>query len=103
MKIPKRKIKKIKEVLKRLPKNLCQRAFLTFFGFFLIILILGSFIFYKYSILEEQREPQILKRPAEFDEKKYQRVLDFWEEREEKFKQIEFKEYPNPFKGLTEE
>lgn len=101
MKIPKIKTKKIKDFFKKLPKKLCQKAFLTFFLLFLIFLIFGFFIFYQYSILE--REPQILERPVEFKEKKYKEVLDFWEEKEKKLKLIETKQYPDPFKGLIEE
>jgi uncharacterized protein YneF (UPF0154 family) len=100
MKIPKIKTKKIKDFLRELPKKLSQRAFLTFFLFFLIFLILGYFIFYQYSILE--KEPKILEKPIEFKEKNYQRVLEFWKEREERLKFIETKEYLDPFKGLTE-
>ena len=101
MKIPKLKIKKIKEFLKRLPRILGERAFLTFLGLLLVALIFGGIIFYQYNILVKKAEVQITEEPLQFQEKIYQDVLKIWQERKEKFQETEFKEYPDPFRGRT--
>jgi len=98
MKIPKLKLKKIKDFLTKLPRTLGERAFLTFLGLLLIALIFGGLIFYKYSILVEKAEPEISEIPLKFKEKTYQDVLKIWQEKEKRFEEADLKEYPNPFR-----
>jgi len=98
MKIPKLKLKKIKDFLKKLPRTLGERAFLTFLGLLLIALIFGGLVFYKYSILVEKAEPEISEIPLKFKEKTYQDVLKIWQEKEKRFEEADLKEYPNPFR-----
>jgi len=98
MKIPKIKAKKIKEFFKKLLRVLGERAFLTFLGLLIITLIFGGFIFYKYSILAAKMEPQVTEKPLQFKEKTYQAVLKFWQEKEKRFKEVDLKEYSNPFR-----
>jgi len=98
MKIPKIKTKKTKEFFQKLPRILGENAFLIFLGLLIIALILGGFIFYKYSILVAKMEPQVIEKPLQFKEKTYQAVLKFWQEKEKRFKEVDFKEYPNPFR-----
>lgn len=97
IKLKKIQIKKIGGFLKKLPKILAERAFLTFLGLMILSLILGAFLFYKYSFLTKKIEPQITERPFKFKEKTYEDVLKIWQEREERFKKADLKECPNPF------
>lgn len=99
MKLPKVKIKKIKEFLKRLPRTLGDKAFLTFLVFLLMALIFGGIIFYKYNILVKKVQPEIVEKPIQFKEKAYQDVLKTWQEKEERFKETDLKQYPDPFKA----
>jgi len=92
------KFKKIKDSLKRLPRTLAENAFLTFLGLLVIALILGGLVFYKYSILTKKVEPQVIKEPLQFKEKTYEEILKVWQEKEKRFQETDFKEYPNPFK-----
>jgi len=96
---PKVKIKKIKEFLKRLPRTLGDKAFLTFLVFLLMALIFGGIIFYKYNILVKKVQPEIVEKPIQFKEKTYQDVLKIWQDKEERFKETDLKQYPDPFKG----
>ena len=98
MKIPKIKTKKIKGFFKKLPQVLAERAFLTFLFLFLIVLIIGGIVFYKYDVLAKKAEPQILEKPLQFQEKTYQSVLRVWQEKEKRFNEADFQEYPNPFR-----
>lgn len=89
--------KKIKGFIKRLPKRLAENSFLTFLALFLISLIFGCLVFYKYGILIQKAKPETIEKPLKFDEKTYQNILKIWQEKEKKFKEVDFKEYPNPF------
>jgi len=100
MKIPKFKIKEIKQFLKKLPRTLGKRSFLTFLGLLLIALIFSGFIFYKYSFLSEKEKLEVLEKPLKFNEKVYQDVLKIWQEKEKKFEEANFKEYPDSFRGI---
>lgn len=91
------KIKKIKEFLKRLVWIIGRNAFVVFVILFFLALILGGFIFYKYSFLAEKSEPQITERPLRLEETIYQKILKEWQIRQQKFKEAEEKEYPDLF------
>ena len=101
MKIPKLKIKKIKEFFKRLPRTLGERAFLTFLGLLSIALIFGGIIFYQYNIFVKKTNVEIREQPLQFQTNTYQELLKIWQEREKKFQETDFKEYQDPFRGLT--
>jgi len=98
MKIPKLKFKKITDPLEKLSRIFGEHAFLTFLGLLLFSLVLGSFIFYEYSILAEKAEPKIIEKPLEFKEKIYQEVLAEWQKRKERFEKTDLREYSNPFR-----
>jgi len=94
------KIKKIK----KLPRALAEKAFLTFLGLLLISLVLGTAIFYQYYI-SIQGDPEIIDGEyiLKFDDGIYQNILNEWKEGNEKISQLNQKEYLNPFKGLMGE
>jgi hypothetical protein len=98
LKLKKVQLKKIKSFLKKLPRILGEEVFLTFLGLLIFSLVLGALTFYKYNLLAKKIEPQITERPLKFKEKTYEDVLKIWQEREERFKEADLKEYPNPFR-----
>ena len=101
IKISRIELKKIQNFFKKLPKVLVKNMFLGYLGFLLISFIIGFATFYYYSLSAEQSfevsEEELLK----FDRDTYQKVLEEWQKKNERFLQIETREYPNPFKGLT--
>lgn len=97
-KAEKKQLKKIKYRLRLLPLILGERAFLTSLVLFFIAVILGGAIFYKYSILAEQREAEFSEKLLYFDEKNLQEVLVFWQARQTKFQEADSKQYVNSFK-----
>jgi len=101
IKISRIELKKIQSFFKELPKVLVKNMFLSYLGFLLISFLIGFAIFYYYSLSAEQSfeisEEELLK----FDRDTYQKVLFEWQKRNERFLQIEIKDYPNPFLGLT--
>lgn len=103
MKIPKVKTKKIKDFLKKLLETLGVFAFFTFLVLLAFSLVLGAFIFYKYSFLVEKARIEDLEKPLQFKEKTYQKLLEVWQEREERFEEADFKQYSNPFQFTLKE
>ncbi len=89
--------------IKKLPWILAEHTFLTFLFFFFLILVLSGFIFYKYSILVEKKEPEVLEKAFQFEEKVYQEILREWQKREKRFEETPKKEYPDPFRKIKEE
>jgi len=98
MKIVKLKTKKIREFLLRLPRMVAKNQFLISLILIFLALILSSFIFYKYGILAERKEIEVLEKPLHFNEKTLQEILKVWAEREKRFNEAGLKEYPDPFK-----
>jgi len=101
MKFKKIKFKKKGINLEKLSRRLAENSFLTFFGFLIIILVLGGLVYYQYVILIQSSLISTKVKPLETQEKTYQKVLDEWERRDEKFSQANFKEYPDLFQSAT--
>lgn len=99
MKIP--KIKNLIKKAKVFPKILAQKAFLTFFVLLLFSLISSFLIYYKYLVLEAEKEPELSQKILEFNQKNYQRVLEILDEKEKKFNTIELENFRDPFGVLS--
>lgn len=96
-KIKKIRLKEIKGFLKRLPIILGKNAFFTFLGLFVLSLILAFFVFQKYYLSITKVEPETTEEQFKFHSETYQEVIDVWQEKEERLKKTEVKQYPNPF------
>jgi len=92
------KFDKLKRFFKKLPRALAEHSLLTILALFFLSLIVAGLIFYKYVILVEKAEPQIIKKPLHFEEKIYQKISDEWAEREKRFNETNLKEYQDPFR-----
>lgn len=92
------KINKIKEFLKRSLWVIGENFTSTFFILFFLALIIGGFIFYKYSFLAEKLEPEIIKEPLRFKEALYQEISEEWQIRQKRFEGAELKEYQDLFR-----
>jgi len=91
------KLKQIKIFIKKLPKKLAEKAFLTFLGLFVLSLIFGGFIFYKYSINPQSESVEGRKIGLKFKSEIYQKILQVWQNNEEQFEKTDAKQYPNLF------
>lgn len=98
--LKKTEFKKIGRFFRKLPKYLGENAFLTSLEFIFISLILGTLLFYKYSILPERKEPRVLEKSLLFDEKNFQEFLKTWQERQKKLEEVESKTYFHPFRKI---
>lgn len=104
--MPKIKLKRIKKSLKALPRALAEKSFLTFFGLFLVVLLLGLVVFYYFYIFSTEIPDEVVKEEKllELDTENQQKVLQEWRERNENFYAADSKEYLDPFRreeGLT--
>lgn len=90
-------IKKVKTFLTKLPWIIAEHAFLACLILFILALALGGFLFYKYNLLAQKVELEILDQTLQLREETYQEVLKAWQEQEQKFQAADTKQYPNPF------
>jgi len=95
--IIKERINKVKKPLSQLPLIITTHAFWACLILFILSLAIGANLFYKYNILAQRAEPEGLEQAVLFKEKTYQQVLKIWQEREKRFQEADFKEYPDPF------
>ena len=94
-------IKKIKAGVIKILKKLWQN--LVFLMIFLLILdlIFGGIFFFKYYLLAEEEEPQVI-LPLKINQGLMEKVSSGWQEREIIFKAAAEKEYSDPFRGTIE-
>ena len=97
MKITRLKLKKIANFFEKLPKILAKSAFLCFLALLLFSLILGGFLFYKYSILIDREKPDVVIGVIKFNKELYQKVLEIQQTKERQFEETGLKEYPSLF------
>ncbi len=86
--------------LKKTPWTLGKNAFLSILIFILIDMLIGGFLFYKYVLLIDVKEPDTTSASDKFDEKTYQSVLKEWEKRKNILIDLSAldKNYTDPFK-----
>ena len=101
MKFKKIKFKKRAINLEKLSRRLAENSFLTFFGFLLIVMVLGGLLYYQYVILIQGSPTSIQEKPLGAQEKIYQKILDEWTKRDEKFFQADSKIYSDLFQSPT--
>jgi len=92
------KLNKIKGFFKKWLRVLGENLFLTSLSLILISLIIGSFVFYRYSVLVEEREPETAFKSSSLEEEKIREILKIWETRQENLEEADLKVYPNPFR-----
>jgi len=91
------KLKQLKAFIKKLPKKLAEKAFLTFLGLFVLSLIFSGYIFYKYSINPQSELVENGKIGLKFKSETYQKILQVWQNNEEQFEKTDTKQYFNLF------
>ncbi len=74
-----------------------EHTFLTILLSILLGLFLAGIVFYKHSFLAQKEQPQVSKTTIRFKERTYQEVLNYWQQKKERFKEIKEREYQNPF------
>jgi len=98
LKLDLRKLNKIIEFSKKLPRFLALHAFLVSLTLMAIAVTLGAATFYKYNFLAQRQKPEIFEQPLLLEEKAIQEILQVRQERQSRLDQAESKEYPNLFR-----
>ena len=100
--------KRIKRKIKKLPGVLSEKAFAVFLALFFFELILGIFVFYRYTFSFQENNIDSLPEtigaepPAgsiRLNEKALESVLKKIEENQKKFEETEHKTYPDFFRS----
>lgn len=97
MKLSKIKFKKAYYALGGAIKTLAKNAFLTFMVIFLLVLLSGGIIFYKYSFLAERGKIEPREKPLVLKKDIYNHIIQIWQEREKRFQDAGLKSRVNPF------
>jgi hypothetical protein len=98
IKLSLRQINKIVKKIKVFLEFSAENSFLFFLIMFLIVLLIGLFVFYHYVFLIETQETVIQEEKLlKLDTEKQARVLEEWQKRNETFYRADFKEHPDPF------
>mgnify|MGYP001772965515 CR=1 FL=1 len=88
------KKEKVKTIFKKFLVLTIEKGLFTLFFLFFLSLLFGTLIFWKY---EKEIGIQVQTKITKFDLKKYQKILEEKEKIKEKWKEIEEKQYLNPF------
>jgi len=91
------KLKNIPVFFKKLPFYLASHKGILFLVFLFISLILVSFIFYKFYYVPINGNLKVSENLLPFNESSYNRLLQEWRERDERFNGVGVKDFDNPF------
>lgn len=91
------KLKRINKTILKIPRFLAERAFLVFWILLLLSLSLSAFVFYQYSYLIKKTEIKAPQNSILFKEDSYNTVLKAWQDQEQRFSEVDLKQYLNPF------
>ena len=83
-------------------ENIAQHILPTSLILFLISLILGGILFYKYIIFVQKKQFEVPQKESIIKEDIYKEILKNWQEQEKRFNEDGFKEYSDPFKKQTQ-
>lgn len=99
MKIKKIRIDKNKllDFFKKLPLLMASHSFSASLILFLLALLIGSVLFYKYFILARKIDFSDLNGDYLLNEEGYEELKKNWQRQETIFEESNYKEYPNPF------
>lgn len=93
--------KEIKKVLFKTSLFIARRAFLICLVIFLLSLIIGAAVFYRYYVVTQRAELGSLEEIYFLDKKAYQDILDTWQDYERISQEADSKKYLSPFLKTT--
>lgn len=88
------KIKKIGKIF----YFIANHAFLTIIVIFIIELIFGGFLFYRYALENNYNKVKTTNDIVKFEEARYQGIINFWKDKQLIFDEVLADKYANPFK-----
>ena len=97
MKSKKIKIKKTEKVFKKVPLFLVKHAFEVALVLFLLALLIGLAVFYRYNFLTKKNEIEISGQVCPLEDIVYTNVLGVWKKHDQMSEQTDTKDYYNMF------
>jgi hypothetical protein len=97
MKKPSIRLSKIKIFFQKILRLAAERPLFSFLFFLIFILFFGAFLFYKNVILIRNIQPEIFEKTVQLDENSLENTLKEIESRQNKFEEIDKKQYPTFF------
>ena len=95
--------RRLKSFFDAIPLSLAKHSFAVTMVFFLVALIIGGFVYYQYFFLIQKKELNSARQPLRFEEKIFQELIVEKQKREDVFREIESKNYPDLFRSSTAE
>jgi hypothetical protein len=95
------KTSRAKRFFSKIAEETNRHFIVSVFMLFLIAAFIGTILFYKYVFLAEKKGEKNVSSFLSIKQEVYQGVLEFWQEQEQRFKNIDSKEYIDPFKKPT--
>jgi len=93
--------KKIKHAGQRIPVLAGENTFVSFLILLIVAILIATAIFYQYALLANSASIQLQSSQTAFQEQKFSRVLEGLDTQAVKFREIDFKQYPNIFLSST--
>ena len=93
--------KKIIHAVQRIPMLAGENTFVSFLILLIIAILIATAVFYQYAFLENSASVQLQPSQTVFQEQQFSKVLESLDTQAVKFREIDFKQYPNIFLSST--
>ena len=98
--------KKIEHAAQRIPVLAGENTFVSFLALLIVAILISLAVFYQYVLLVSSASTQLQPSQTAFQEQQFSKVLEDFDTQAVKFREVDFKQYPNIFlssEELTEE
>ena len=92
------KLNKIKKYLSGAFRFAAEHLFFTFIALIFIAVFFSIVVFYEYGVLPRKAEIDLGIGVIKFKENTYQKILQEWQGRQERFEAAKTREYPDLFR-----
>jgi len=89
--------KKVIHAVQRIPVLAGENTFVSFLILLIIAILIATIVFYQYALLANSAPAQLQSSQTAFQEQQFSKVLEGLDTRAAKFREIDFKQYPNIF------
>ena len=93
--------KKIIHAVQKIPVLAGENTFASFLILLIVAILIATAVFYKYALLVNSASTQPQASQTAFQEQRFSKVLENLDIQAVKFREIDFKQYPNIFLSPT--
>ena len=91
------RFKRIQRVSQRISVFAGENMFVSFLSLLIVAILISIFVFYQYAFLANSAPAQPQLSQTVFQEQQFSKTLEGFDTRAVKFREIDFKQYPNIF------